>query len=217
MTNPVGLIIFSTSIVFILLFAAVRYNSNDKNSNLNLESIKIRVSQLKKKIINIIDLRTLTLTINSNESANVVDKQNSMIKYLIKYYEKYTTVLFSYDIKYLIDDEISKYNETHNDENLYNNVLSRIEDTYSNYSKDPILIKSNALGVIRDEYISKIKSILINIISTKTKDIIKNISPVEDSFETLEKVITELDLTVDVNELNNEYDRFISEQEILEI
>jgi thiol-disulfide isomerase/thioredoxin len=214
--NEIFLILTLVSILAVLFIRVIITDIMSKKTikKLNADTIPNRIIKIRGKIEKLSELKNLALHINDGKEEEVTKQQGIVIQYLTKYYEEYNMAVFSDNVKNIIDRNISNYNFKTDDSELYSRLNSDINSEYNNYNDDPLLKDSPKLLKLKNEYIQEIKTILFDLITEKTKNILAEISPIEDKNIILEKMEVEINKRIDKDQLNYEYDRFMAEQTI---
>ena len=179
------------------------------------EELDEKRTSIREKIKKIIELREISIKLEDNPESELLIKQETIIKYLTSYYEKYSLALLYYCIEIESNKCIEMYNETKDITALYDNLIATIQKCYRLFESDVYIYDKKRLIQETDSYITKIKSTLKKVVIENTNSIIDNISPITDNQELARNVRESLTSEVDITKLNESYDKFLAELSVL--
>mgnify|MGYP001018336288 CR=1 FL=1 len=183
------------------------YDENERN-------IENKIMIIKGKLDILYDLKITINKINNTNKEKIITRQDKIIEYLENYLIKYCSVLLKYKINKEIENRL--YNNKEKLSEVYDELVKIIKDNYSNLLDKYISCHKDTLEHEKDEYIKIIDQIIQNEIIKKTNTILDDISPLEDNKDTIVKIKEVfINNNNDNNILDETYDRFIAEMELL--
>jgi len=158
---------------------------------------------------------------NSKEMTDIINKNNKIIYFLIDLHDQYVAtsieMFFSWKIYFLRKEDIKTIKIKETIEKLQKDMNEYI---YKYHPKDitlnQIIESYKKTGQVINEIMDDINNIKIKLIMLQNKIVISNISPIEIERE-FNLITSDKDfnkITINLDDLNNEYDRFISEYEV---
>jgi len=188
----------------------------------NLKIINKRLSDIVMKISKLNDNNDLLKNeIQNNNTLDIIKNNERVLIYLHELYDKYVgmniELFFSGLLYYLSNEDI----KTINLKEKLNELEKSIKDYIYRYfpedkTIDQIIDKFKFAGSIIKNVISDISDVKIKMIGLQSKSLISNISPIEIEKE-YKSIIDNREyckLSINLDELNKEYDRFFSEYEV---
>jgi len=205
-----------------------KYAQTDEDIKLILNNITViskKISEIKQKLYILIENNKLLKNDMNNEKEiiDMINKNNEIIYYLNDLYDQYVAInlelFFSGLTFYLQKEDIKTIKIKDKIEKLNKDMEDQI---YKYFPKDKpinqIIECFKISGKTINEIFDNINTIKIKLILLQNKAVISNISPIEIEKE-LNLIISDKDYSkiyLNLDELNNAYDKFISEYEVTE-
>lgn len=174
-------------------------------------SIEEKIGQIKDKMNGIIKLREITKKIEDESSSILLKRQTEVLDYLSTYYEKYCLALFAKEVENKSLAIIQDYKDNQDVASLYASLQNMINTEYQRFSNDVLLKDKLKLTNQKDKYFENINMILKKELIESTNKIIQNISPITDKHEFIYEVQESFTCEVDIEKLNEAYDKFNAE------
>jgi hypothetical protein len=183
-------------------------NNNNENEN-KMNSIKIKIDEIE-------ELKSITSKYKVNEKSNLlIKKQDAIIEYLYIYYTQYCIANFRSYVANALTMFYEEYKSRSNSvsyiiEDLFKKVDKYYEELKKKRSVDTKIFEEKC-----KEIIDNIKEYTLEIATVETNNIIKNISPIDDSTELsnkLDNILLYKNILYESNKkLDDEFDRFYAE------
>jgi hypothetical protein len=207
----------------LLPFPKYSKSANDINIILqNINILKPKTGDLMKKITVLSDNnKLLEDVVDADKTAESIYKKNEYAaEYLSKFYDKYVSLFlelsFSGFIFYVNKEDIKTLNIKNEIELLQKGIKEQIYYFFpKNKTIDQIISDSPATGSALKRIFEDINKLKIQLIAAQSSQILSSISPLENENELniLKYFYDYKNIIIDVDSLNKEYDRFISEHE----
>lgn len=202
----------------------LKYARTDEDIKVILNNITVisrKISDVKRKLKILIDNNKLLRNNHNNIGMTDMDKNNEILYYFIDLFDLYIAIdielYFSGLIFYLRKEDIKTIKIKSIIEKLLEDMNRYI---YNNYPKDislnQIIEYYKISGQTIKNIMETINDIKIKLIALQGKIIISNISPIEIEDE-LNLIISDKEyskMSINLDDSNNEYDRYISEIEV---
>jgi len=202
-----------------------KYVQTDDDIKILIDNITIiskKISNIQQKLKVLIDNNQLLKNdTNNKEMSEIINKNNKVIYFLIDLHDQYVAVsiemFFSWKLYFLGKEDIKTIKIKETIENLQKVMNEYFYKYHPNkITLNQIIESYKKTGQVINEIMDDINSIKIKLIMLQNKIVISNISPIEIEREfnliTSDKDYTKI--TINLDDLNNEYDRFFSEHEV---
>ena len=195
----------------------------------NIDALDFKIELLKSKIKNVAsnlarissNNELLIDNVSTDMNANSIYHKNiEIIDYLTKYYDKYVALYiktcFSSFIYYLSKKDLRTIDIKKTINEIQKNTNAIIYNYLpKNKTYDEIINTHEFCGKTLNRIINDINTIKIQLVSLQTQLIISTISPIDNEYNINKYCSTNEQISLDLSKLNNEYDRFIAEIEVI--
>jgi hypothetical protein len=188
----------------------------------NIEILSYKINNLLLKVQKLIENNKLLKDMIDDKSVEEIYKKNEqVIRHSKRFYDKYVSLYlelgFGGYLFYINKEDIKTLNIKNGIEDLKKSMLEHIYNFFpKNKSIEQISYDYRETGKVIKQIFEDINTIKVKLVTIQSKMIMSTISPIDNDNElNLIKQFSNYGrIIVDIDSLNKEYDRFISEYEI---
>jgi len=190
----------------------------------NMEILIYKIGNIRQKKYKIKEYNKLLLEEkeNKNIADGIISKNNNFIDYLSSFYDKYAALyleaFFSQSV-YFINKDKNTLDIKSTIEKIKDDIIQKIYSFFPvGKSIDEIKNTYENSGNVIERIFNDIEKLKLQLVSFQSESIYSSISPIknEGEYNLVKYFSASENITIDINSLNNEYDRFLSEYEVTE-